>query len=255
MEKDFQTFKINFNIRASVEIVNSAIRSKHWKNFSCAELRLAYFPYWFFSFDAFSVKEDKTISRHVSGKKTLDGVSGELSGFLSDLFEKDGSNVQDSPTDLFPFEKTEPKLSKKEAEEIAPIKIAAELGFAKENVKITGLELFFVPFWQTFATVNNQNFRIQMNAVSGEMLGIKSVPQREKGFLELTTETIRELKEPGAWVKYSKNLVNNVTSVFSSHEPKTSSAQPMLFDIKLDWRLLVIILAVIFVILIVFKVV
>jgi len=244
MLEEKQFFKVKIPLENAISLIDSSIKSKHWDNFSVAELKLVYTPFWFFSFDAFEQKENKAISKHHTGKKTLNAKTNELSDFLAGFPEKDEAVIEKEVSKEFPSEILDAKISSQEAKEVASVRIASNLGFVKENVLISGLELFFVPLWVTFVTVNNQNFRIQINAVSGDTSGAEKVPEREKGFLEITQETINDLKSPGAWVEYSKQASKGVTSVFSKGgETSTSGFK----NIKWDWKVIVIIIAILFI--------
>ena len=244
MPEEKQFFKVNVPLENAVSLIDSSIKSRNWDNFSVAELKLVYTPFWFFSFDAFEQKENKEISKHHTGKKTLNAKTNELSDFLAGFPEKDEVVIENEASKEFPSEILDANISSQEAKEVVSVRIASNLGFAKENVLVSGLELFFAPFWVTFVTVNNQNFRIQINAVTGDTSGAEQVPEREKGFLELTKETINDLKSPGAWVEYSKQASKGATSVLSKGGETGTSG---LKNITWDWKVIIIIIAILFI--------
>ena len=65
----------------------------------------------------------------------------------------------------------------------------------------------YVPFWVVYVTVAEGTFKIKISAINGEVFGSEKVPIREKGFMEITEETLEELKNPKAWLKYTKEIV------------------------------------------------
>ncbi len=67
------------------------------------------------------------------------------------------------------------------------------------------MEIYY-PVWLAFATVVGQIYEFEISAVTGKILGEENVPEREKGYAELTKEALEELKEPRAWLRYGMEI-------------------------------------------------
>ena len=172
-------------------------------------------PYWICSYDAFAESADeesksKSVSEAGSGKMGLNAVSNELDEAVASLYE--GASLEETvkPDKKYPFEIQRPRIRDREAERIIPLKVAAMLGTTKDNIVISGLDMVYVPKWMAFVTVAEGTYRLEINAVTGEITNEEQVPVRERGWLELTGETLQDLKRPGAWIEYSAKMGSGV---------------------------------------------
>nr|HPM85972.1 hypothetical protein [archaeon] len=66
------------------------------------------------------------------------------------------------------------------------------------------------------------NYKLNINAIEAFIEGIKEVPNRQKGYLEVTKETINELKTPSNWIKYSKEVVEETISFMTNPKKKSN---------------------------------
>lgn len=203
-------FPINFTLEQAVEMIESMVQGKQWHKFEVGDLKLVYIPYWVFSYDTFSEIVDeqgnKTVSDTSSGKMALDAFTNELSEDVAYLADSSEAELQDKIETEYPHEIQRPKVRESAAKRIIPVRLAAQFGLGKENVIVSGLELVYIPIWYAWLTVAEGTFKIEINAYTGEMSNAEEVPEREKGWLELTNETFEELKQPGAWVEYSHDI-------------------------------------------------
>lgn len=246
-------FSIAFSVEDTVGLIESMIKSKHWTDFEVAEVKLVYIPFWIFNYDAYvegptEGQEAAAVSDHVSGKMALNAYTNELDENVHFLYESADVKLEQKPTKDYPFEIQRPKVREREAREIAAVRIAAKISVPKENVIISGLEMVYLPMWFAWVTVAEGTYKLQINAVGGEILNEEQVPERERGWLEVTSETLEELKQPGAWVEYTSEIGRGIFS-FITQNPLVLSA---IEKLKADRRLQIIVLIIILIIVILF---
>jgi len=182
-----------------------------------AELSLLYVPFFVFNYEAFQeskTEESETpvVSETENGRMVLNAFSSELDGEIVPLFEEEESSIENSPGDNedgeeIKFEMQKARLKEEEAKQIAQVKMAAQLSLGKGNIIISAMELVYVPFWLGSAKVGEEEYSIEINAVSGAMKGLEELPERGKSYGELTKETVSELKDPAAWVNYIVSII------------------------------------------------
>lgn len=228
MYLDSPAFPINFPVEQAVAEIESMVKGRYWHDFEVGELKLVYTPFWTFSYDAFTEApgapasgegEDeesigaggraagRIVSETSSGKMALNARTYELVEEVSYLYESAEGEMQNMPTSEYPYEIQRPKLVRtRVAERIIAVRLAAQLGLPKENVILSGLELVYLPQWFVWVTVAEGTFHLQINAYNGEMVNSEQVPERERGWLELTSETLEELKQPDAWIEYTREI-------------------------------------------------
>ncbi len=211
-------FPVSFSLEQTVEMISEMVRGKYWHDFEVGEVKLVYIPVWVFNYDAYTeappeqkgeseaTKSQRVVSGVESGRMALNAYTNELSEDIGYLYDSMEAALVNEPTKEYPYEVQRPKVREAEAKRIIPVKMAARFSLPKENVIVSGLELVYLPMWAVWLTVAEGTFKLQINAVSGEILNQEEVPERERGWLELTSETLEELKQPGAWVEYTHEI-------------------------------------------------
>ena len=222
MYLDRPAFAISFPLESCLEEIESLIKSKHWTQFEVAEVNLVYLPHFFFNY--YSYLEEKredmdkaVVSDTVQGVMALDAQTNELDEGMAALFEEKVPQTSHRPAAGYKFAVEKPLASERDAPQLAQIKMAHKLELPKENVLISGLKLVYAPVWVASVTVAEGNYRLEFNAVNGELLSEAEIPEREKGWLEVTSETLGELKEPGAWVRYSTTVGTSVFDLLATN--------------------------------------
>lgn len=210
---------VSFSLEDTVELIESTIKAKHWSQFEVADVKLLYKPYFVFNYDTFSEESagpeteeaattgGKVVTGTESGKAALDAISNALDDYAASLFDSPGVKLTNKIDHKYPYEVQRPLVRHTpEIQKIIQVKMAAKLQLPKDNVIITGVEMVYVPFWVAYVAVAEGNYRLDINAVTGEILNEQEVPEREKTWLEVTSETFEDLKRPGAWLEYSKQV-------------------------------------------------
>ena len=142
----------------------------------------------------------------------LNAVSGEFDEDVSALLEDSEPVIlKESPVpEGVEVEIERIAFSEAELKRVAPMRLAAKLEVAKHNVELSGIKLAFVPFWEIFVKLEEQEFELVVNAVNSEFAEETEIPYRKKSLMELTAETMSELKSPNAWVDYSGRIYHRV---------------------------------------------
>ncbi len=243
-------FPVSFTVENIIGLIESMVKGKSWTKFEVADISLVYIPFWIFNYDAYSEapseEGEKVVSALESGKMALNAFTNELDENVGFLYDSGDAEMQQKPTADYPFKIQRPKIRESDAKEITSLRLAAQLGLKKENVIISGLELVYLPIWFTWVTVAEGTYKLQINAVSGEILNEEQVPEREKGWLEVTSETLQDLKQPGVWIEYTQQIGTGVFS-FITNNPLIQS---IIEQIKTNRKVQTAILAIIAVIII-----
>jgi hypothetical protein len=197
---------LNIGIQDILGILESTLREKNWKHFELANLKLVYTPHYVFNYDALREEEIKgqTLSESTSGVMAMNAITGHLEPVLQHVMEKQPVSYEKDISHDLQYEIEKPAITRKEVSESCKVKIAGQLSIKKDNVSISGARLVYWPVWRIFVTLPNQIQKVEIEAVAGIALNFEEVPTREKGWLEVTTETLRKMKSPGGWADISK---------------------------------------------------
>ncbi|MBS3063060.1 MAG: hypothetical protein J4203_04255 [Candidatus Diapherotrites archaeon] len=215
MYLDRPAFSVSFPLESCLEEIESLIKSKHWTKFEVASVSLVYAPFFFFNYYSYLEEkredmEQAVVSDTAGGTMAMDAQTNELDEGMASLFEEEVPLTSHRPPEGYKFEVERPLTSERDAPQIAQIKLAHKLELPKDHVIVSGLKTVYVPIWVASVSVAEGNYRLELSAVNGELLSEAEIPEREKGWLEVTAETLSELKEPGAWVRYSASVGNTV---------------------------------------------
>ena len=101
-----------------------------------------------------------------------------------------------------------------------------------------------------------------INAVDGSNEGLSKIPFRENGYVEITKETINELKTPSNWLRYSKSallkLVASISNTYlkrkNNNKDHTSGKNFLSFFDSKNFLILLMILGVILIIIGIFRI-
>ncbi len=200
---------VSLPVNEALQKLTKVITEKNWQNFEIGSMRLVLTPFFFYQYHYF-LEEEKDSTKIV--KETVDGfisLNGNLLKINENVARLIKNKLYDSNNNLAPeieFIEQETNVTKKEQEKILVLKTAQHFKVPKENLIVSNIKLFLVPFYETHITIEKENYSIRMNAVDGNLHGIEKIPEREKGFLEITRETLDELTTPATWVNYTKEM-------------------------------------------------
>ena len=202
------TFPISFALEEVVGRIGDTLKSKHWHKFEMGDVKLVYVPYYIFNCDLFhEQEEDGKISEKHAGKHAISAVTRELNQKVADAFIEHEDKLVNEMQEAYPAVIRKAVLDKKEMEKIAGLRLAAWKETGSKHIIVSGLDMIYFPVWIVYVTVAEGTYKFEISALDGTVMEEDEVPEREKGFLEITGETLEELKEPGAWLRYSKGVL------------------------------------------------
>jgi len=198
---------IAFQLEQVFGLVEKTLKKKNWRSFEKGEIKLVLTPLYLFYYDAVFPEDGKASEKTERGRLSLNGETAELNKELAESMPADSELLKEL-SDEYPLIVRKPIFSKQEAEKIALLKTASLVGADRKEVVLTGFKMVYYPIWLAFVTVKEKTYELEISAVTGEVFGEELVPEREKGFVEVTRETLHELQEPGAWIRYSKEIAD-----------------------------------------------
>jgi len=213
------SFPISFTFESCTSLIEKIVKDHYWTDFSFASIKLKYVPYWFFNYDIFveslhSERKEKIVSDHKFGSISLNALDGSLNEELALVIKDSKVERIREPVQGYEFEVSRPLILENKVEDIARIRLAKKFGVGLQNVVISGLRMIYVPEWILTVTVAEGNYQFNISAINGSILNEVEVPFRERGWIEVSKETISELKRPGAWIEYSKGVLSSAENVF-----------------------------------------
>ncbi|GEM_PF-6975444 len=211
--EDNQYFRPNLDSAKAIGKATALLRSRRYKHPEIAEPKLAYLPYWFFSFVIYETGGLKT-KLIGNGFSALSAVSKEFDHDAARLahanYIREKEIARNSGAQII-----KPRVDGDEAKEILPVLLAARRGASKENVIVSGLFLAYVPFWEISAKAHGEEFELEMNAVSGKITDAGEIPHKPKTRKDLIEEALDDLSDPAEWLRYSGELVSDVARAFA----------------------------------------
>jgi hypothetical protein len=200
---------INITAISAEESIKKKLNSKDWQEYELSPLKLNLLPYFLFNYHYFieNVSDGKsTVKSTVTGILAVDGHDVKVREDLVELLKHNWKkSIPEAPRGEF-HEKWN-NIEKQEQDEVLKMKTADYFKIPKQNVVISNPKKMLLPIYKTVAKLDGKEYPLSVNAIDGTISGIKEIPSREKGYIELTRETINELKKPSSWIKYSKEAL------------------------------------------------
>ncbi len=198
---------LSLPLDAVSKVVASTLKKKHWHRFTTGTVKLVYVPIWIFTYDAF-VAQNGVVVNETSGKIAIDATNGNVWEAVPYVLEEMPIELTKETRHEYKMEVLSPTISKDEAKDLAVLKLSAMLGVPKDNIKIVGGEIVLWPIWRVWVDVHSGTYRLDVDAVSGQLFGAEKVPVRERGWYEITEEVLQELRQPSAWIRYINELAD-----------------------------------------------
>ncbi len=238
-----KSFPLNFSLQETTDFIKEKIEEKNWFEFEVIEVKIIFFPYYFFSYEAFFEEENKTVSQTVNGKLALNGMTSTLEELSFPESSELVSEIKDLAENI-PFVEHSFELNEK-VEVITQIKTAEKLQLPKDNVIIHSLKKVLYPVWIIDFSVEEQTFQFTVSGVDGTVFSEEEIPERKQGFWEITSETLDELKHPESWINYSTSIVSDTTNFVTKKTFSENFADNLLHNWKYQTLILSIILLII----------
>ncbi|MFA5931051.1 MAG: hypothetical protein WC821_01940 [archaeon] len=207
---------INITAQAAAELIKKELEEKYWSEYEQKSFMLDLVPYFLFNYHYYLENEGDgkhTIKSAVHGLLAIDGhnivVREDLVKLLKHNWKKATPEIPRGE-----FHENWNNIEKREQDEVLQLKTAEHFGVPKTNVVISSAKKMLVPFYSIKLLINEEEYWITINALDGTVQGLKEIPERKKGYRELTKETISDLKKPSAWIKYSKEAITEGIGAF-----------------------------------------
>jgi hypothetical protein len=229
---------IKESLASAEQLVRKQLEKKSWLEYEIKPLVLELVPFFLFNYHYYieNPGPGKSIVKNtIHGILVINGHSIEVREDLVDLIKHSWKKaVPEVPRGE--FEEKWCNIDKREQDEVLKMQTAKYFNIPKDNVVVSSARKLFVPRYRTEAVIEGKKFPLLIYAIDGSIEGIKSVPEREKGYLELTRETIFELKKPKNWINYSKEAIMDIFS--SKPESKSESKEKKSFISAIDFGFL-----------------
>lgn len=251
-------FPVSVEIGSAEEEASRFLDVRGWTGYHFNKVSIQYIPYYLFSYDIYDEINGKTIviskgrGAFNSNKTELEDNPGVL---LLDI-GKSGNEISHN----YEYEVLKPKLSEKEAREIISIRLAAEKDASKKNVLLSGLEMLYAPIWVLNFSLSGKDYKMKMNATSGEILNPEIIQARRKTQNEVAMEAISEISDPANWPSYAIDTISEIFEAigkFFARQGKKAHARtielrPSTFNNR-DWLVIALGIIAIIVVLYVLK--
>ncbi len=191
------------------ELLKNAFAEKNWKEISVSAEKLILVPYFLFEYSTYREEE-----RH--GEKIVTGVerkqlvlNPETNDIVEDVAESLPSEREmlNEIADEIKLEVKKSGLDEERAEKICQLKTAELLEQPLNRIIIENVLKFYAPLWEMRVLIGEQQIMLHVSASSGNIVEKGKIPHREKSAEEIARETFNELKDPKAWLRYSKEII------------------------------------------------
>jgi len=210
---------INVTAPSAADLIKKELEKRNWHEYELKPLKLFIVPYFLFNYHYFiedSIDTKRTIKKAIHGILAVDGhkivVREDYVELIKHSWKKSSPELPKGE-----FNEKWCNIDKREQDEVLKLKTAEYFNVPKINIVVSSAKKFFLPIYKTSVIAGKKEYPLTINAIDGNIEGISAVPNREKGYIEITRETINELKIPSNWLKYTKEILwASATSVYST---------------------------------------
>lgn len=206
---DHPAYQLNLTSKQILGILETLLEERHWKDFDLANVKLVYKPYWFFNYDVYKEEEvpgKGEVAQEYGSQMVLDARKSNLEPMLMQILNEIPVESREEIKHDVDHDILKQTVTEEEGRRLAKVKLAGKMkGVSKDDVVISGVDLRYVPMWRIWVDLKGgKTQRIDIDGISGSPFNIQKVPERERGFMEVTKDTLEDLKKPEGWVDYSK---------------------------------------------------
>ncbi|MEM0372282.1 MAG: hypothetical protein QXO69_00345 [archaeon] len=222
--------QLSVGMQDILDILESTLKERNWTHFDVANLKLTYVPFYVFNYDTLVEKkvESDTYSQGFSGLMAMNAVTGKLEPLLTQILSEQPVNYEREISHDLQYEMQNPAILGDEVKESARLKLAGQFNVGKDSMSISGVRLVYWPIWKVFVTLPNKRIqKMEVEAVAGYPLNVEEVPEREKTWMEVTSETLAKLKTPQGWAELSKTAIKTTAAAVTSgakNQPRGESS-------------------------------
>jgi hypothetical protein len=204
--------------------LNKEIQKKNWYEFELTPLKLTLVPYFLFNYHYYIENENEgknVIKSTVHGILAVDGHEIKIRTDLVEVLKHNWKNsMQEIPRGE--FSERYCNIDKNDQIEVLKLKTAQHFNVPKVNVVVSEPRKLLLPEYWAVAKIGEKKYDLTVNAIDGSLGGIKEIPERQKGYMELTKETFNELKNPKSWFMYSAQAIKELISFTAPTKNKSN---------------------------------
>ncbi len=241
-----------------MDILENILEEKHWKDFDPSSVELDFIPYYIFNYDILVEQEmrGETVSQGFSGKTALNAIEAEIEPIVTQIMDNQPIDFnKELEIDYDDYNVNTPAVSEDELKETCEIKIASQYNVSKDDVATSAFRLVYWPVWTIFVRIPEGGVhKLYVDGVSGHPMNVEQVPEREKGWVEVSKDTFTKLKSPSGWgevgKKAAKTAAGGMGSAVKSGEEERggSGALSWLFKTKAGRYTLILLILLILII-------
>jgi len=237
---DSPTASLSIQFSDVMEILESVLEEKHWKDFDSSSVELDFIPFYVFNYDVLVEQElrGEKVSQGFSGKTSLNAVEADIEPMITRIMDSQPVKFKkEIEVDYDNYNVNTPAVSEEELNRTCEIKLAAQYNVSKEDVATSAFRLVYWPIWTIFVNIPGEGVhKLQIDGVVGQPMNVEEVPEREKGWVEISKDTFSKLKSPRGWsevgLKAARTAAGGVKSTASSGESGGSGVISWLFRTK-----------------------
>ncbi|MFW5902661.1 MAG: hypothetical protein ACOCTT_02130 [archaeon] len=223
---DSPTASLSIQFSDVMEILESVLEEKYWKDFDSSSVELDFVPFYIFNYDVLVEQEirGEKVSQGFSGKTSLNAVEADIEPMVTGIMDNQPVKFKkEIEVDYDMYNVNTPAISEDELKRTCEIKLAAQYNVSREDVATSAFRLVYWPIWTIFVKIPGSGVhKLQIDGVRGQPINIEEVPEREKGWVEVSKDTLSKLKSPKGWgemgVKAARTAAGGVKSTASSGE-------------------------------------
>ncbi len=174
-----------------------ACRAKGWRDVVVLSASLQFVPFWMFNYDTYDGK---------SGRGEVNAIDGTLSFKYASYTKGSLSNEVNGHVDV-------PLIKPSEANDVIRVKLVSHLGVGKDDVVISAVSLYYVPFWLCSVDLGDSTMSILVDGVSGEIL--TNIPEAEVSWDSVLRQTFEDVFSISGFISLAKESYAYFTSGIS----------------------------------------
>jgi len=207
---------LSLSAKEALAKIGEVLSQKNWKDFDGGELKLVLVPYYLYNYHFHTEAENEGevfVQSSKDGQLALNGSSLLVEEKITNLILENTDKVTEQAPEI-KHEIKKSVITKSTQEHILKIKTAEFFKINKDNIIVSNIKQIMIPRYESFITVAGKNHEISVDGTTGNIYGIEEVAEREKGVVEITQETLHDLKDPKAWLIYTKGLASETRKFF-----------------------------------------
>lgn len=201
---------LNIRFQDVIDILSDLLKERNWKDFDPSSIELVYSPHYIFNYDTLIEQEvrGQTVSKGFSGRMAINAVNAELEPILTQIMDNRPIKFEkeiDSDVD-YEYRVGETAITEDELKDTCSIKIASRFNVSRDEVATSAFRLVYWPMWVIYVRIPDEGtHKLIVDGVAGYPMNVESVPEREKGWVEVSKDTFGKLKSPAGWASLGKS--------------------------------------------------